>query len=101
MIATDLAGGGEIGIRLPGDDGGGLNLRNLWITRRSRKSIVSLEQEPLLLRLSRSWPHAYEMPTALEALAVEFEVKVPFGVALARIGQRRPPPLIPDDHGPA
>jgi hypothetical protein len=81
MVAAGLTRGGEVGVGPAGDHRGGLLLRDLGLTRRARKGIVALQEQPLLFLLARSRPHPDQMPAALEALALQLEVEMALGIA--------------------
>ena len=70
MILPDGPGARKFVIRAARENGGGLFVRDLGLTRIARKLVATLEEQPLLLLLVRARAHAHEVPAPLQPLPV-------------------------------
>jgi len=65
-------------------DGGQLFLGDLRLARFPGELVVALEK-PLLLLLAGPRAHAHEVPATFQALALQRELEVAFGISLVKV----------------
>ncbi len=90
---------GDLRDRAPAHDRQRLLLENVWIAGATRRRIVRLDQEPLLLLLSGARAHAHEMPFPVQLFALEHESEAALPVVFVRVTLGIPTAAIPDQHG--
>ena len=75
-----------------------LGVDDAVLGRRPRRVVLLLDQQPRLLALAGAAVHAHQRPAAVQLLAVEAELELAGAVAGARVADRLPGAVVPDDH---
>src|SRR3954447_12265507 len=101
MVGANRALRGEVLVDASAEDRRHFLLRDLGIARSPCVLVLGLDEQPWIGLVAALPAHTNEVPTPLEARAVEREIEVAFGESAVRIGFGRPRPAVPHDHGAA
>ena len=85
MVLSDSSERRKLVVGASRKDGGQLLLGDLRLARFPGELVVALEEKPLLLLLAGPRAHAHEMPAAFQALALQRELEVAFGISLVKV----------------